>query len=637
MIKYRSGRRLPGLVVALALLAGACSGSPATPAPSAARTSAPATVSGTPTGASTSAPTATPLAASATPTTAASSTPPSATPGAASATPPSATPGAGSATPTAAETATPSAAASESPSAAVSPSSTPGGVTPKQGGSITVAIEGEPASLDPAFDYDFVSGLAVSSITEGLLKFCENDTKLCPNLAESWTVSPDGKTYTFRIRQGVKFHDGSTMTVDDVVFSLDRIRDKKLASYVAWMLAKVADVKAPDASTVVVTMSEPDALVQYAFASTAAHVVSRKFVEANGDKYGKPEVGSIGTGPFKFVEWKTGDHQTLRRFDDYWDKANGGPYLDEVVIKILAEPTTRVSGLQTGDIDYIINNIPSDQYATVRANDKVDLTFTDSYYGEWVTFNTQKAPFDNVKIRQALNYAMDKKGVRELYYGPETAATKMTLVNPTLWSTLGSKEAWQAAWDQLPAYDQDLVKAKQLLDESGVSDQLNGKEIAYYESTPSIKGAAEAFIAAMSSLGITIQAHKMTYQENVALQFGKHDDYDLIVASWGSDFPDPSGNLRPNFASENITAGGANVSSYTNATVDELLAKQNTLVDPNERATLLIEAQKLIAEDSPIIVTAYPGWPLAVNKRLGGAAAASLWYWGSLFKDVYIK
>ena len=535
----------------------------------------------------------------------------------------------------------PTPSASPLPGATTGPGATgPAATTvaegPKKGGSITVAIEGEPASLDPAFDYDFVSGLAVSSVTEGLLKFCENDTKLCPNLAESYTVSPDGKTYTLKIRQGVKFHDGSTMTVDDVVFSLNRIRDTNLASYVGWMLANVADVTAPDASTVVITMSQPDALVEYALAATSAHVVNKKFVEANGDKYGTPSVGSIGTGPFKFVEWQSGDHQKLARFDDYWD-TSAGPYLDEITIKIIPEPSTRVAGLQTGDIDYIINNIPSDQYQTVQGISDVALTFTDSYYGEWITFNTQKAPFDNVKARQAMNYAFDKKAVRELYYGADAEPTKATLVNPSLWPTLGDTAPWQAAWDALPAYDYNEATARQLLDESGVKDQLQDKEIAYYESTPSIKGAAEAFIDAMGKLGVTIKARKVTYQESVALQFGKHDDFDIIVASWGSDFPDPSGNLRPNFASENIAAGGANVSSYRNAQVDDLLARQNTLTDKAERAKLLIDAQKIIADDSPIIVTAYPGWPLAVNKRLAGAQAASLWYWGSLFKDIYVQ
>ena len=506
---------------------------------------------------------------------------------------------------------------------------------PKQGGKLVAAVEGEPTSLDPAFDYDFVSGLATSSITEPLLVFCEDDQKLCPNLAESWEVSPDGLVYTMHIRQGVTFHDGSPMTVEDVVFSLDRIRNPDLGSYVGWMLASVATVEATDDKTVVITLSAPDALFEYALASTAAHVVSKAFVEKNGDKFGKPEVGSLGTGPFKFAEWKTGDYQRLVRNDSYWNKASGGPYLDEITIKILPEPTTRVAGLQTGEIDYLINNVPSDQYATVQAIENVNLSFIPSYYGEWMTFNTQKAPFDNVKIRQALNYAFDKKGIRQLYYGPEALDTKATLVNPTLWTF--EKDAWQAAWDALPAYDQDLEKAKALLAESGVADQLNGAEIAYYESTPSIKGAAESFIDAMGKLGIEIKARKVTYQESVALQFGPHDDYDILVASWGSDFPDPSGNLLPNFGIANAGAGGANASNYQNARVDELLVQQNALpTDKTKRAELLIEAQKLIAEDSAVIVTAYPGWPLAVNKRLGGVQAASLWYWQSLFRSIYV-
>ena len=258
---------------------------------------------------------------------------------------------------------------------------------PAMGGSIVAVVEGEPASVDPAFDYDFVSGLATSSITEPLLIFCENDTKLCPNLAESWTVSDDQLTYTLKIRQGVKFHDGSMMTVDDVVYSLLRIRDGTAngASYVAWMLGNVKDVTAADASTVVITLTRPDALFEYALASTAAHVVSKAVVEAAGKDYGTPGVGSIGTGPFKFVEWKTGDYQKLARNDDYWNKAAGGPYLDEITIKILPEPTTRVAGLQTGEIDYLINNVPSDQYATVQGLDNVTLSFVPSYYGEWIT------------------------------------------------------------------------------------------------------------------------------------------------------------------------------------------------------------------------------------------------------------
>jgi peptide/nickel transport system substrate-binding protein len=347
-------------------------------------------------------------------------------------------------------------------------------------------------------------------------------------------------------------------------------------------------------------------------------------------------VGSIGTGPFKFVEWVSGDHQSLARFDDYWNKAEGGPYLDSITIKILPEPTTRVAGLSTGEIDYLINNVPSDQYATVEAIDDVSLSFVPSYYGEWITFDTTQPPFDNALVRQALNYAVDKAALRQLYYGPDTPATKGgSIVYPTMW-TFG-EDAWEAAWDTLPAYDYDLAKAAELLEQSGVKDQLQGKTISYYESTPSVKGIGESFIASMAELGITIEANKVTYQEAVALQFGEHHDYDILVGSWGSDFPDPSGNLRPNFGSENIVAGGANASAYTNPDVDALLQQQNALTDKDARADLLIQAQGLIAEDSPVISITNPGWALALNDRVHGAEAGALWYWASLFKDVWVS
>lgn len=505
---------------------------------------------------------------------------------------------------------------------------------PRMGGSITAAVEGEPASVDPAFDYDFVSGLAASSITEPLLVFCEGDTQLCPNLATEWTVSEDGLVYTLKIRQGVMFHDGSEMTMDDVIFSLERIKDPELGSYVGWMHGNVATFEAADAETLVITLSQPDALYEYVLATTAAHVVSKAFVEEHGADYGSASVGSIGTGPFAFKEWVSGDRQVLVRNEDYWNKDAGGPYLDEIVIKILPEPTTRVAGLETGEIDYLVNNVPSDQFATVQSFENVNLTFTPSYYGEWITFNTRAAPFDNVMVRQAMNYALDKAGLRALYYGPETPATKATLVYPTMWTF--EQAAWEAAWEALPAYDQDLEKAAALLAESGVADQLNGMTISYYESTPSIKGIAESFIDVMGQLGITIEANKITYQESVSLQFGPHDDYDIFVGSWGSDFPDPSGNLRPNFGSENIVAGGSNASAYTNAKVDELLQAQNASTDKSERAKLLIEAQAIIAEESPVISVTNPAWPLAVNARVQGAEIGALWYWGSLFKNVWV-
>ena len=183
-----------------------------------------------------------------------------------------------------------------------------------------------------------------------------------------------------------------------------------------------------------------------------------------------------------------------------------------------------------------------------------------------------------------MNYAFDKKArPPSCIYGKDTPSTPR---RPSSTRPCGRsrRTPGRRRGTTLPAYDVDLDKAKALLAESGVADQLNGKTIAYYESTPSVKGAAEAFIDAMGKVGITIKARKVTYQEAVALQFGEHNDYDIIVGSWGSDFPDPSGNLRPNFASENIVAGGANSTAYTNAAVDELLADSRTRSSTTRRS-----------------------------------------------------
>ena len=516
--------------------------------------------------------------------------------------------------------------------ALIAPASAFGQDEPQMGGSITVAIEGEPTSVDPAFDYDFISGYATASHHRAAPRVLRERHGALPRPRQRMDGQrrrSDLHAHDPRRRQ---FHDGTPMTMEDVVFSLNRIRDPELGSFVGWMLGNVADVQA-DGQTLTITMSQPDALLEYALASTAAHIVKQAFVEEHGDQYGTPSVGSIGTGPFKFGEWVSGDHQTIVRNDDYWDKASGGPYLDEVVIKILPEPTTRVAGLDTGEIDYILRDVPSDQFPTVEGMENVNLTYIPSYYGEWITFNTQAPPFDNLQVRQALNYAVDKAALRELYW-PGTPATKATLVYPPLWTF--EQEQWEAAYEALPGYDQDLEMARQLLDESGVADQLNGKTLAYYESTPSIKGIGEHFLDVTSQLGIQLEAVKVTFNEMVALQFGPHDDFDIIVATWGSDFPDPSGNLRPNFGSENIVAGGANASSYSNPQVDELLQQQNQLTDRAERTRLMIEAQALIAEDSPIIPVSNPVWPLATNVRVQGAEVGPLWYWASLFKDLWV-
>lgn len=499
------------------------------------------------------------------------------------------------------------------------------------GGDLVVGIEGDIVAMDPAFAYDFTANPVVSEVTEGLTKF--KDGLVVPNLAESIEVSEDGLVWTYKLHDGVTFHDGTPMTADDVVYSLERIRNPELGSYVGWMLGSVDTIEKVDDLTVTVTLKNNDAFWQYVTATTAGHVISKAFAEAHPEDIGKPDVGVIGTGPFKFESWSSGDQIVLTRNDDYWDKANGGPYLDTVTFKILTDATTRTAGLQTGELSAVIGAIPGDQLPLVQGMADVDLQLTDSYLTDFIAFNTQVPPFDNVKLRQALNYAVDKVGVRTVSLGDFAVDARATQVGQAMW--LFNEDLWSAAFDALPDYAVDMEKAAALLAESGVADQLDGKIITTDENPVRIAQAL-ALQDAVSQLGHTLEIEKITFPELISRSFSGARDYDIIVTNWGSDFPDPSGNLLPNYASQNVGDGGANVSNYNDPKIDELLNGQHAEVDNTKRSEMMIEAQALLAEASPLIVFDYLKQPFALNKQFTGYTIPALWYWDAFVKDIHL-
>jgi peptide/nickel transport system substrate-binding protein len=503
-------------------------------------------------------------------------------------------------------------------------------------GELVVGLQGDITAVDPVYAYDFTANPVVNNITEGLLKFKDGQT-LEPNLAESWE-NPDPLTYIYKIRQGVTFQDGTPMTIDDVIFSMERTRNPDTASYVGWMYSNVDTIERTDDTTVTVKLKQPDALWQYVPATTGGHVISKAFFEANPETFGKPEGGVLGTGPFKFVSWSTGNEIVLEQYADYWDKANGGPYLERVVYKILPEATTRVAGLQTGEVQALLGTdaTPSDQLPIVQAMENVTIDFQDSYLSYFLAFNTQRAPFDNVKVRQALNYALDKVLLTQNLYALPEAVTVARAVDvmPRLWTF--EKEKWQAAYDALPDYAFDMEKAKQLLEESGVADQLNGKVITTDEN-PLTLGMALALQAAVAELGYNLEINKVTYQEIISISFSGARDYDIASGAWGSDFPDPSGNLLPVFHSRYVGDGGSNFGNYMNPEVDALLDEQNALTDNAERTDLMIQAQQIIANDSVWIVVLHPKQAFVLNNDFEGYTITPLWYWDAFAKNIKMK
>lgn len=495
----------------------------------------------------------------------------------------------------------------------------------EKGGEVTFALQADIVSLDPAFSYDSNTSPVVNQITEGLLKFDEK-LQLAPNLAEKWE-NPDPKTYIYHIRKDVKFHDGTPMTVEDVIFSMERTRDPKTAAYTGWMYNNVDKIEKVDDSTVKVTLKQPDALWRYTPA-TSVRIISKAYYEAHKDNFGKPDGGVMGTGPFKYVRWQTGSSIELTKNEQYWDKS-GGPYLDKVVFKVIPEGTTRVTGLKTGQIDGIIN-IPLDLFPIVEGLDNVTIQHTDSFITDLIAFNTKKKPFDDPNVRKAMNYTLNKKKIITEIVKNAGMEAKAVPISPAIWTF--AREKWEAAYKELPDYAFNLEKAKEYLAKSSVP---NGFQAKILTDNDTIRiNSALALQAAVKPLGIDLEIEKVTGAELTTRSVSGARDYDILMSIWGSDFPDPVGNLTPVFYSKNSGDGGGNFANYKNPKVDALLDEQITLTDDQKRSELMIQAQKLIAEDTPWIVLDHPKQIFATNKHLQGYVITPMWYWDTFTKDM---
>lgn len=497
----------------------------------------------------------------------------------------------------------------------------------KEGGTLQIAMTGDIVSLDPAFAYDFTTNQVVCQLTEGLLKF-DSEGHAQPNLAES-VENPDPVTWIYHLRQDVKFWDGNPMTADDVVYSMQRYMDPKLASYVAWMYGNVGKIEKVDDHTVKVTLKQPDAFWQYVPATTAGHVLEKSWMESHKNA-GKPEDGIMGTGPYEYVSWTTGQEVVLKKNPDYWDKT-GGPYLDKLDFHIIPDGTTIVAGLKSGEIQFAINSVPADQVAIVQRMDNVQFKMGPGAQTDFVAFNTQRKPFDDPKVRQALNYLVNRQAIAEKFAHGASEPARATLITPGLW-TLGDKSKWEAAYKDIPAYDYDVEMAKKLLAESSVPNGFSFKLLT--DPDPVRQGTALQLQAEAEKIGVKIDVQKVTWTQLANALLGKKD-YDAAMDIWGSDFPDPAGAVFPTFISTNTGDGGANQTLYKNPQLDEVLNRQNGLTDAGQRQDLLIQAQSLIADQVPMIAVDYPNQTLAEAKGLEGYTLTPLWYWDAYAKQLH--
>jgi len=446
---------------------------------------------------------------------------------------------------------------------------------------VTIAQYADAVSLDPQDTNDNASYGIEKCMLEGLIGFNAKMEQV-PELAEKWDASPDATVYTFYLRKGVKFQDGTPFNAEAVKFNFDRIRnpDNKLKRYSLFKVIKQVDVI--DDSTVRFTLSEPFGAMIATFAHPAGAISSPTAIKKYGADYGKHPVG---TGPYQFVDWVPGDHITMVKNPDYWDK-NNGPKVDKIIVKPVPEDGTRIAMLQKGDAQFI-NNVPYPQAATVKDNKDLTLVETPSIYTYWVAMNTQKKPFDNVKVRQALNYAIDKESIIKSVLSGYAHPSDSPLA-PGVWG-----------YQSVSTYPYDPAKAKALLAEAGYPNGF--KATLRGASDTTAKQVMEAIQAQLAKVGIQVEVQSLDAATLSAERFKPLDQNkgELDYGGWSPSTGDADWGIRPLLTKDNWPPSNFNVAFYTNQQVEADVKAALQTSDPEKRKAAYADAQKTIMQDCP--------------------------------------
>ncbi|MBL4786471.1 MAG: ABC transporter substrate-binding protein [Cohaesibacteraceae bacterium] len=455
------------------------------------------------------------------------------------------------------------------------------------GGSMIVTYKDDVSTLDPAIGYDWQNWSMIKSLFDGLMDYKPGTTDLIPDLAESYTISDDGLVYTFKLRSGVKFHNGRVMTSADVKYSLDRVVNPKTQSPGAGFFGAIAGFDAasadgtslsgiatPDDHTVVITLSRPDATFLHVMAINFASVVPKEAVEEHGEDFGKHPVG---TGAFKMAEWTLGQRVVFERNADYYNA--GLPKLDQIIFEVGQEPIVALLRLERGEIDIAGDGIPPAKFLEVTNDPKYGNTIVEGsqLHTGYVSLNTQMAPFDNVKVRRAINMAINKDRIVRIINGRAVTANQPL---PPL----------------MPGYNSDYVgdkfdpaAAKALLAEAGHPDGFTTELfVANTDPQPRI---AQAIQQDLANIGIKAEIKSLA-QANVIAAGGEKDQAPMIWSggmAWIADFPDPSNFYGPILGCGGAVSGGWNWSWYCNKELDARAIAADAMADPSQAEARIAE------------------------------------------------
>jgi len=498
--------------------------------------------------------------------------------------------------------------------------------TIKQGGSLTIAWKDDVVTLDPAIGYDGENWAMIKAMFSRLMDYAPGTPNLTNDLAEDVQVSPDGKVYTFKLRHGVHFTNGREVTADDVKYSLERTVNPKTQSpgasfykpivgyeeETAGKTENLAGVKVLDPYTVSIELQQPDATIYHMLALNFASIVPKEEVAKWGADFGKHPVGS---GPFKLTEWTIGQRLVFERNKDFFRK--GQPYLDKIVMEVGQEPAVALLRLQRGEVDILGNGIPPGPFLEVTRNPAFAnmIVHGPQLRTTYVTMNVNMKPFDDVRVRRAINMAINKDRINRILNGRATPANQPLPPN-------------MPGYDkEYKGYPYDPAQAKDLLKQAGLADGFS--TVLYSGNTDPDPRVAQAIQQDLAGIGITV-AVKSLDQANVIAAGGEPNQAPMIFSgqlAWGADFPDASNFYGPILSCASLSKGTWNWAWYCNKEIEKDANAANAIVDPakaEERFAAWDKIYMKVMEDAPWVpIYNNARWQMH-SSRVGAADALYL-------------
>lgn len=472
---------------------------------------------------------------------------------------------------------------------------------------LVFARGGDSVSLDPSEVIDTESINAAQSMMETLVTFEEGGTKVVPMLAEEWTESEDGLTYTFTLKQGVKFHDGTDFNAEAVVFNFERwsqggseqfpqyssvfgIEDSHIVESVKALDDQTVEFKL---KTVKPTFLKDMTLTNFAISSPAA-------IEKFGEDYSS---NPVGTGPFVFEKWSRNDRIVMNKNADYW--LEGYPKLDQVIIRAIPDNSARLNALLSGEVD-MIDGIDTDNATQIEGNPDLQLIERPALNIGYLGFTTTREPFDNKLVRQALNYAVDKQAMIDGLFAGKAEMAK----NPIPSTVEGFN-------DDIEPYPYDPEKAKELLAEAGYPD---GFEMELYAMPvprpymPDGNKVAEFLQKSFKDVGVT--AEIVSFEWATYIDKTSAGEADAFLLGWTGTNGDADDFIYTLWHEDNI--GSLNSTRYANKELNGILEEARSITDQDKRNELYKQAQEIMHEDPPILPLVHPRPILGAKANLIG-------------------